>query len=261
MRISSVIILLTAITLSGCNGDNSSVNSNKSSNANANRAQILTPPQPIKPVETADPKFKACNQYFPLVPGSMAKYVINYPTGLVADLTVVVDSGEEGGRKVFNQRSQLIDRSGGMEITQSTTRKFACDGAKVQILSERNETNVTGQQSSSDLQFRENAIMMEDPQSISRKGTTWQHAWRQVFQRPGEQPSQADVPTIIIFEVLGPEDVSIAAGTFKAVKVHRKVGDTFTDDYYAPGLGLIKRQSKDGTNWELKEYSGLKPLD
>jgi hypothetical protein len=261
MRISSVIILLTAITLSGCNGANTSVNSNGSSNANANKAQILATPQPIKPVETADPKFKPCNPYFPLVPGSIAKYVINYPTGLVADLTVVVDSGEEGGRKIFIQRSQIVDRSGGMEITQSTIRKFVCDGARVQILSEKTETNVTGQRSSTDLQFRENSVTMEAPQSIARKGTTWQQAWRQTFQRPGEQPTQADVPTIVIFEVLGPEDVSMPAGSFKAVKIHRKVGDSFTYDYYAPGIGLIKRQSKDGASWELKEYSGLKVED
>jgi hypothetical protein len=45
------------------------------------------------------------------------------------------------------------------------------------------------------------------------------------------------------------------------VTVLRKVGDNQTTDYYAPGLGLVKRQSKEGTSWDIKEFSGLKPQD
>src|SRR3989442_1147102 len=118
MRISSAIVLMSALALSGCNGDNTNVNSNTSSSANANRVQNFKPPQPIKPLEAANPNFKPCNPYFPLVPGSIAKYVINYSSGIVADLTVVVDAADEEGRKVYTQRSQLIDRSGGMQINQ-----------------------------------------------------------------------------------------------------------------------------------------------
>jgi hypothetical protein len=249
------MILLAAIALSGCNGANKNVNS-----PNANRAQSFTPPQPIKPAEAADPNFKPCNPYFPLVPGSIAKYVINYSSGLVADLTVVVDAAEEGGRKVFTQRSQLVDRSGGMEITQSTIRKFTCDGDRVQILAEKTEGSVAGQQSSVDFDYRENSLVMDDPQSVSRKGTTWQHAFRQVFHTPDRPPARGDVPMIVVFEVMGPEDVTTAVGTFKAVKIRRKIGENFTIDYYVPGLGLVKRQNKDGTSWELKEYSGIKAL-
>src|SRR6266850_6669323 len=123
MRISSVIILLSAIALSGCDGSNNNVNSNANSNANANRVLDFKPPQPIKPLEAADPNFKPCNPYFPLVPGSIAKYMINYSSGITGDLTVIVDASDEGGRKVFTQRSQLIDRSGGMQISQSVIRK------------------------------------------------------------------------------------------------------------------------------------------
>src|SRR2546422_7045069 len=94
MRISSAIILLSAIALSGCNGDSSNVNSNIAA-ANANRLQNFKPPQPIKPLQAANPNFKSCNPYFPLVPGSIAKYVINYSSGIVADLTVVVDAADE----------------------------------------------------------------------------------------------------------------------------------------------------------------------
>ena len=263
MRISSLSILLGAIALSGCNGANTNVNSNSSSsNANANSAQNFKPPQPIKPVEAANPNFKPCNSYFPLVPGSIAKYVINYPSGIVGDLIVVVDAAaDEGGRKVFTQRSQLVDRSGGMQIIQSIVRKFVCDADRVQILSERTESNVAGQQSAIDFEYRENSVMMADPQSISRKGTTWTHALRQVINNPGQPPTRSDQLTFIAFEVMGPEEATTAAGTFKAVKIFRKIGESSTVDHYVPGLGLVKRLSKEGASWELKEYSGLKALD
>jgi hypothetical protein len=47
-------------------------------------------------------------------------------------------------------------------------------------------------------------------------------------------------------------------GTFKAITVNRKVNENSLVDFYVAGLGLVKRQSKEGTSWELKEYSGLK---
>lgn len=259
MRLILVIILLAAITLSGCNGSGSNVNSN--GNGNANAAQSFKPPQAIKPVDAANPNFKPCNPYFPLVPGSIAKYVINYSSGLVGDLTVVVDAADEDGRKVFTQRSQLVDRSGGMQIIQSITRRFVCDGDRVQILSEKTESNISGQQSSTDFEYRENSLVMTDPKSVLTKGSTWTHAFRAVYHRPGEAPARSDQPTIIAFEVGSPEDVTTAIGTFKGVPIARKIGKNLTVDYYVPGLGLVKRQSKEGTSTELKEYSGLKPQD
>ena len=160
MRLILVIILLSAIMFSGCNGTPTNVNSN--ANGNANNAPFIKPPPAIKPVDVPDPKFKPCNPYFPLVPGSIAKYVINYSSGIVGDLTVVVDAADEDGRKVFTQRSQLVDRSGGMQITQSIVRRFVCDGDRVQILSEKTDSNITGQQSSADFEYRENSLAMTD---------------------------------------------------------------------------------------------------
>lgn len=261
MRISLVIILFSAAALSGCNGASNNANSNTNSNANANTAQNFKPPEPIRPLEAADPNFKACNPYFPLVPGSVAKYVVTYPTGLVADATVIVDSGEDSGRKIFTQRTQLVDRSGGMEIAQTIVKKFACDGNRIQVLSEKTESNVSGQQSSVDFEFRENSLMMTDAQSMTRKGSTWSHTFAIVTRGAGQPETRSDAPTTVIFEVLGPEEVTVAVGTFKAVKVNRKIGEGYTYDYYVPGLGLAKRQSKEGVVWELKEYSGLKAMD
>jgi hypothetical protein len=259
MRLIPVIILLTAILFTGCNRTPTNVNSN--ANGNANNALNIKPPAPIKPVDVPDPKFKPCNPYFPLVPGSIAKYVINYSSGIVGDLTVVVDAADEDGRKVFTQRSQLVDRSGGMQISQSTVRRFVCDGDRVQILSEKTESNISGQQSSADFEYRENSLAMTDPKSILTKGATWNHAFHTVIHSPGQAPARSDQPTIIAFEVVGPQDVTTTVGTFKTVTILRKVGENTVLDYYAPGLGLVKRQAKEGTTWELKEYSGLKPQD
>lgn len=257
MRLIALIILLAAIALSGCNGGTTNLNSN--GNANANVAQNIKAPQALKPVDAADPNFKTCNPYFPLVPGSIAKYVINYSSGIVGDLTVVVDASDEDGRRIFTQRSQLIDRSGGMQIIQSTTRRFVCDGERVQILSETTDSNIAGQQSSADFEYRENSLMMNDPKSMLTKGVTWTHAFRAVYHSPGQPPARSDQPTIIAFEVGSPEHVTTAIGTFNAVPVTRRIAENFTLDYYVSGLGLVKRQSKEGASWEMKEYSGLKP--
>jgi len=259
MRLILIIVILSAIALSGCNGSTTNINSNGNSNANA--ARNFKPPQPIKPAEAVDPNFKPCNPYFPLVPGSIAKYVINYSSGLVGDLTVVVDAADEDGRKVFTQRSQLVDRSGGMKQNQSVVRRFICDGDRVQILSEKTETNAEGQVSSSEFEFRENSLVMTDPKSVLIKGSKWTHAFRSVFHVPGQSPTRSDQPTVIAFEVGSPETVTTAIGTFKAVPISRKIGENLTVDHYVAGLGLVKRLSKEGSSWEMKEYSGLKPQD
>ncbi len=190
MRLILGIILLAAILFTGCNGTPTNVNSN--ANGNANNALSIKPPQAIKPVDVPDPKFKPCNRYFPLVPGSIAKYVINYSSGIVGDLTVVVDAADEDGRSVFTQRSQLVDRSGGMQITQSTVRRFVCDGDRVQILSEKTESNIGGQQSSADFEYRENSLAMTDPKSILTKGATWTHAFHTVLHSPGQAPARSE---------------------------------------------------------------------
>jgi len=258
----SLIILLVAVTLlSGCNESTKNVNSSNT-NSNSNQTQNFKTPDPIKPTSAVDPAFKTCNPYFPLVPGSVVKYVVTFSSGLIADLTVVVDTADEAGRKVFTQRSQMVDRSGGMKIIQTITRKFVCDGERVQIISEATDSNVEGQQSSSEFQYRDNnSLMMIDPKSFSTKGSTWQQVFRTVFHRPGEPPAVSDQPTVIVFEVIGPQEVSTAVGSFKTIALVRKIRDNTVTDYYAPGIGLVRRQAKEGTTWDIKEYSGLKSQD
>jgi hypothetical protein len=64
------------------------------------------------------------------------------------------------------------------------------------------------------------------------------------------------------YEVIGPETVKVAAGTFRAIKVVGKIMDGSSlktrTDWYADGVGLVKSMSESqGLNygWELEDYS------
>jgi hypothetical protein len=260
IRSSLGIILLTGLALSGCNG-NKNTNGNGNANGNGNSRADFRPPTPIKPAAAVDPNFKSCNLYLPLLPGSTAKYVIVYSSGLVAEATVVVDSSEENGRNVFTETTQIVDRSGGLQIAQTTVRKYACDGERVQLISEKTESDVDGQKSTSEFKYRENSVAMVDAASLARKGTSWQYAFTKVYTRPGDPPAIVNDPTFVSFETLGDEEVTIPTGKLKATKVLRKVGENQVTEYFVRGLGLVKRQAYEGTTWELKEFSGLKAMD
>src|ERR1041385_8861822 len=192
MRYRCGLLLLLIISLAGCDKDDPKANKNQS-NANSKEATLPAIPPPLSPVGRAEPGFKSCNQFFPLVPGSVAKYVLHYSSGLIADVTVVVDAaGEANGRKLYTERSQIVDRSGGMEIVQKTTRKYACDGDRVLILSEVNESNVAGNQSSSEFQYREHSAIMIEPAAIERKGSTWQIAFKSTFRSAGQPEAKPE---------------------------------------------------------------------
>jgi len=131
----------------------------------------------------------------------------------------------------------------------------------VQLISEKADTDVAGQKSTSEFKFRGNSVAFVDPASLGRKGTTWQYSFTKVFNRPGDPPAVVDEPTFVSFEAQGDEDVTIPIGKFRGVKVDRKVGENLGSEYFVRGLGLVKRQMKEGTSWELKEFSGLKATD
>ncbi|HKP85981.1 MAG TPA: hypothetical protein VJZ26_07795, partial [Blastocatellia bacterium] len=177
MRTVFFILLLAAVAFSGCNNGNTNVNVNK--NGNANRIEFK-PPEPLKPEGVADPNYKPCNEYYPLVPNSVAKYVLNYASGMTADATVVVYPSDENGRKGFIERTRIVDRSGGLQLVQDTEKHFVCDGDKVQILSEKNETRADGQPSSSEFNYRENSYSMIEPSSLAQKGATWTLGFRPI---------------------------------------------------------------------------------
>ncbi|MGA9773400.1 MAG: hypothetical protein WBV94_30495 [Blastocatellia bacterium] len=257
MRIGLLIILLASVAFIGCSGNKTP---NINTNGNANRT-VFTPPGPLSSNSRFDPDFKPCNEYYPLVPGSVAKYVLNYSSGLVADVTVVVDSEEVNGRKGFIERMRVVDRTGGLQIVQDSERHFVCDGDKVVIVMEKSESRVAEQpKSTSQFDYRENSYMMIEPSSLAQINTTWTYGFKRTMQRGDEPQSKEDAPIIVSFTVKGEQEVTLPTGKVKALKIERK-GTNIVTDYYTRGLGLVKRDSAEGTTWELKEYSGLKPIE
>lgn len=258
MRTVFLIILLAVIAFSGCDPGNKNVNVNTNTNSNQS---IFKPPAPLVPEGVPDANFKPCNEYYPLVPGSMARYVLNYSSGLTANVTVVVDSSDENGRKGFVEKMQIVDTSGGLQIVQNTEKHFVCDGDKVVILSEKTESKLIDQpKSASQFDYRENSYMMIEPSSLTRPDTTWTYAFKRTLQRGDGPPAKEDAPIIVSFTVKGEQEITLPTGKVKALKIERKASNVITE-YYARGLGLVKRESAEGTSWELKSYSGLKPIE
>jgi hypothetical protein len=255
IRIFLVLVLLGAVALTGCN-DNSNTNANLNATSNSNRNLDFKPPEPIKPTGTVDPNFKTCNPYFPLVPGSQVKYTIVFSSGLVADANVIVNAAEENGRKVFTQTTQIVDKSGGLEKAETTVRKYVCDGEKVEIIYEFINNKVQDNVGTVETQFRNTAIVMPSLADLSKTGYSWSYNFGQVYKSAGQAPMSPD-PMQIIFEVQGQSDMTTPVGKFKTLKIRRKIGEAEVFEYFARGIGLVSRQSAEGTRWELKEYSGL----
>jgi hypothetical protein len=261
IRIGLIALLAGAAALTGCNGkSNVNTNTAATANANANRNYNFKPPEVVKPTSTLDPNFKACNAYFPLVPGSQAKYTIIFSSGLVADANVVVDAAEENGRQVFTQTTQIIDKSGGLEKAETTVRKYVCDGEKVQLIYEFTNNKVQDKVNTVETQFRSAAIMMPSPAELSKAGSSWSYTFGQIYKTPGGLPMSPD-PQQIIFDVQGQGETTTPIGKFKTLKVRRRIGEAEVSEYFARGIGLVARHSAEGTRWELKEYSGLNPAD
>jgi hypothetical protein len=259
MRIFLLLVLLTAIVLSGCENPNN--NTNKNQNGNANRPLDFNPPVAIKPDGPPTPGFVSCNPYYPLVPGSVAKYVLNYTSAVVADVTVVVDASDENGRKGFRERTQIVDRSGGAEINQLTERHFVCEGDKVIILSEKAESKIQGKPSVAENNYRPNSYWMIEPSTLAQKDANWTLVFKQTFHSPDQPNAEGDKPVVVTFTVRGEEMVQLPVGKLKALKIERKVGDKLIYEWFVRGMGMVRRIGADGTGQELKEYSGMKPLD
>lgn len=262
MRIFSAVVLLLVLALAGCETGNQNANrpANSNSNQNANSQPIFTPPQELKPTATVDPNFKPCNPYYPLVPGSLTKHVVRYSSGLSADATIIVDAVQEEGKTVFVETLQIIDQSGGLLKYEKTVRRFICDNGRLQLLSENTENRIDDKPNTAEYRMTDPAIFMTDPASMARKASTWSYSFKPTLTRAGKPPTVMQEPIYIKFEVLGTEDVTVPAGTFKAMKVSRLVGKNQIFDFFAPGLGMVRRTSVEGTNWSLKEYSGLTPV-
>jgi hypothetical protein len=261
-------VILAAIALLGASCDTSSnsngssdPNSTGNSNSNANKSVIPEPPPPeIKPKEAVDPAFKSCNPYFPLVPGSQLKYTLVYSSGLVANVTVVVDRDNENGKAVFVETTRIMDKNGGGSKLATRTTKYVCDGERVQMIALSNDNKAEDNETHMEMIFNGSALAMLDPSSLKPKAR-WSYSFSQTFQVPGKPPQSGGKSTTMDFEVAGADTTKVPAGTFKTMKISHKAGAHEISEYYASGIGLVKRENDDGTRWELTEFSGLKAAD
>jgi hypothetical protein len=218
------------------------------------------PELPPLPRPAANPaEFSPCNLYYPLVPGSQLKYTIIYSSGIIADVDVVVDQLDEGGRKVYTETTRIVDNQGGNYKSSQSVRKYACDDGRPVILSEHEDNRVEGNRTVFDIEFSPEAVAMARPSAI-RRGYKWSYNMTQTF-RPENLPPVRQKPLTIYFEVVGEEEVKVPAGRFRAIKILRKVGENQVIEYYARGIGLVRRETTEGTSWSLKEFGGLKPVD
>ena len=257
MRNILVLLLAATIALTGCNPDKPTENANQNSNSNSNVSRIVNTPPPIKPEGPVDPNFKPCNPYYPLVPGSQLEYTLVISSGLVNDVTIVVDEAEENGRKVFVERSRAVDKTGGLEKAELSVRKYVCDSGRIQIVAEKTNNNIQGQATEFEHVFNNTAVLMTDPQSLGRKGTTWSYSFRQIIRLPGNPEVRPEEPITIVFTVEGEEEVTVPAGKFKALKIKRQVGDFEVAEYFVRGIGMVRRVAVEGTSWALTGYSGV----
>jgi hypothetical protein len=260
MRIFYAMLLLGALFFTACDNQNgNSNNSNRNtSTANTNSSVAMPDPPPVPPLGDPVPGYQSCNPYMPLVPGSQTKFTLQYASPLVADVTVVVSQIDEGGRKVLVEKTHIVDKSGGLNKAELTERKYVCDNGRIQIISEKADNRTEKSHVVVTTNFKSASTYILDSAGLSRKGATWSYNFDQTLNQTGETPFNTD-PTTISFEAQGQEEVKVPAGTFMAQKVLRKIRDSMVNDYYVAGLGLVKRVNKDGTTWELKEYSGLNP--
>jgi len=215
------------------------------------------PPPEIKPKETVDPAFKSCNLYFPLVPGSQVKYTIVYSSGLIANVTVVVDSDNVNGKPGYAETTRIVDKDAGGSKLSTRTTKYVCDGERVQIVSMTTDNKVEDNpETHTETIFNVPAIAMLDAASLKPKAH-WSYSFAQTFQLPGKPPQSGGKVVTVDFEVAGPDTAVVPAGNFKTLKILRKTGGHDITEFYARGIGLVRRQNDDGTRWELTEFSGL----
>jgi len=255
------LTLLGSCSSCGPSGNgNNSANTNRSANANDNSApgSIATPPPEPVPSSTVDPNFKACNPYYPLIPGSTARYSLSFSTGLQANPFIGVDQTKEGGATVFVQTTQIVDKSGGVNKNEMMVQKYVCDNGKIKIVAEQTDNNVEGHKTIAEMHYSDPAYIMLDPAALT-PGVTWSYSLTQTFRTPDAPPTNSDRSIAVSCTAQGEEEVTVPAGRFKALKVLKKVDKTEITEYYARGIGLVKRTRGDGTTWELTSYSGLRP--
>jgi hypothetical protein len=285
-----VLILLftnfvASALLSGCTGGPTELNANGSaaggtdSKTGAQSKGAVPSPTPIPsqlPPPTVDPSFKACNAYYPLTPGSHLLYRISKPSGPVGGVNIAVTAANEKGENVFTEVAKRLSVKGIGTGLETTTRKYICDGEKMQVVSNVIEvTSANGAYGRLDGKFPAASVVMM-PISQLTPGSSWSYTMEADMKLPEKtddkpqanqnkpdpkhQKFQSKQETLqLSFEVKGKGDVKVPAGTFHTIRVGVRVNGKDSEECYAPGIGLVRRTLPDGTVWELTEYNGLTP--
>ncbi|MBO0724473.1 MAG: hypothetical protein J2P52_02645 [Blastocatellia bacterium] len=265
--ITFLVLIVWIVFQLGCNAPRSAANHNQSNggsgaaNAQANKnptpAHAVTPPD-LRPSGPPDTSFKSCNPYYPLVPGSQAKYTVKKPTGPPASVSLIVDSAVENGKKVFKEVTQKVEGEASMAKVETTTRKYICNADRIELLSSIIDNKIgltaTGRMEST---FPSTATIMIAPSSL-KPGASWSYLMRVNITMSGK-PEVTRQTVFLNFKVEESENITVPAGTFKALRVAAKVNGKQVDEYYAPGIGLVKRIVPGGGAWELTQYTGLTP--
>jgi hypothetical protein len=181
-----------------------------------------------------------------------------YPTGLQATATAVVDQSNEGGNPVFVQTLQSVDKSGGLNKNEMFVQKYICDKGRIKIISETRRNAVEGHKMDMDIHYADPAYVMLELAAL-KPGATWSYSLTWTQKLPDTPPTTSDRPISFSCTVGLEEEVTVPAGKFKAIKIAKKQGKAEITEYYARGMGMIKRVNGDGTTWELMSYSGLRP--
>jgi hypothetical protein len=284
-------VIVSGALLSGCARGAAALDDNggpvSSANAKAaavaNSTGVLPGPTPTRsllpPAGPVDPSFRACNPYYPLTPGSHLLYTISKSANSLGAVTIAVNVADENGKKVFTETAKRLSVKGiGMGL-ETTTRKYICDAQKIQVVYDTIDvTNPKGQSGRLDGKFPSQSLVMMAPSSLT-PGTTWSYTMEADMKIPEKSDAEPDKSqtnrnspdpkkqkfqskhdTIqLSFEVKGNGDVKVPAGTFHAIRIGVKMNGKDSEEYYAPGIGLVRRTLPDGTVWELTEYNGLTP--
>jgi hypothetical protein len=244
----------------GCGGRPVAADSNHPSDgnvsSNADPSPSATPSTEPRPSTVLNPSFKPCNEYYPLVPGSQAKYRVRKSTGATSNVSVTVDVTDHNGTTIFKEVTRKVEGEKEKEKVETTTRRFVCSGGKIALISSAIDNRV-GLIAAAHLEssFPSTAIVMPASSSL-KPGVSWSYSMAVKVTMAGQSEVSRQAVQMS-FETQGVEEVSVPAGTFKALRISAKVNGHPVDEYYARGIGLIKRSLGEGTSWELNEYSGF----
>ena len=191
----------------------------------------------LSPSSSSSGSSSTSNDYFPLHVGDSWKYRSTTADGKQSEFSIKVLSEEkENGNPMF-----LVE-------TVSTFQPIHDWYSKPQgwVLMQRQEYMKTGMKA----EYQPTRQFLKNPLT---SGDSWQ--WK------GKGMMGVDIDESN--EVAGPENVSVPAGNFKAMKVTTKVvqgGAPVTKTYwYAPGVGMVKSMTDTGSvksTTELLEHSG-----